>query len=412
MAEGRRQKAERVPEGWQEVRLGDVVHSMDSGVSVNGDDRPAGAGEKGVLKVSAVSYGIFDPTANKRITDSDLPRAKLNPKSGSIIISRANTPELVGASAYVESNYPDIFLPDKLWQIGEEVTSTNTKWLSYFLASKKTRDLISDRATGTSSGMKNISQSAFLGLPILLPPLPEQRKIAAILSTWDDSLATLTNLLAAKRQQKRGLAEALLTGKKRLPGFAGEWEEKKLGDYLRESRVPGSDGATARKLTVKLWGKGVYEKQEKLLGSENTKYFKRSAGQLIFSKLDFLNGAFGIIPTHLDGLESTLDLPSFDFLAGIDPTFLLELISRDDFYSRFEGGAIGGRKARRVTPEEFLKTKMPLPPLPEQKAIASVLSTLDAEIASLEALKAKVQEQKRGLMDELLTGRIRVRVQE
>ena len=99
----------------------------------------------------------------------------------------------------------------------------------------------------------------------------------------------------------------------------GEWEEKKLGDFLTESRLAGSDGATARKLTVKLWGKGVHEKQEKIQGSENTKYFRRKAGQLIYSKLDFLNGAFGIIPNELDGLESTLDLPCFDFSEGLNP---------------------------------------------------------------------------------------------
>ncbi|MEF2279922.1 restriction endonuclease subunit S [Deinococcus sp. YIM 134068] len=401
-----------MPDGWKRQHLRDVINAMEAGVSVNGDDKPALNGEKGVLRVSAVSYGVFAPGANKRIFQADLNRARINPRAGSIIVSRANTSELVGASAYIEQDYENLFLPDKLWQIRKEGVNADTKWLSFFLASSRTREVISGRATGTSSGMKNVSQDAFLGVPILLPPLPEQRRIAAILSQWDDSLSILSRLIEAKRQQKRGLAEALLTGKRRLPGFEGEWELQPLSKFLRESRVPGSNGTTARKLTVKLWGKGVYEKREKLLGSENTKYFKRRAGQLIFSKLDFLNGAFGVVPKDLDGLESTLDLPCFDFLPGLEPQFLLEYISREEFYRQFEGGAIGGRKARRVMPEEFLKAEVELPPLPEQQAIASVLSTLDEELSALERLRTSVQEQKRGLMDLLLTGRVRVKVEE
>lgn len=184
----------------------------------------------------------------------------------------------------------------------------------------------------------------------------------------------------------------------RFPGFVGEWEEKKLGEFLTESRLAGSDGAKARKITVKLWGKGVYEKQDKIQGSENTKYFKRRAGQLIYSKLDFLNGAFGIIPQELDGLESTLDLPCFDFSGNLNPQYILEYISREEFYSKFEGGALGGRKARRVTPEEFLGTPLPLPSLPEQTRIAAALSSLDAVIAAHQSKQDALREHKRGLM--------------
>ncbi len=74
---------------------------------------------------------------------------------------------------------------------------------------------------------------------------------------------------------------------------------KKLGDILQESRIPGSDGATARKITVKLYGCGVVPKNDGRRGSAATKYYRRRAGQVIYSKLDFLNGAFGIIPPKL-----------------------------------------------------------------------------------------------------------------
>jgi type I restriction enzyme, S subunit len=92
----------------------------------------------------------------------------------------------------------------------------------------------------------------------------------------------------------------------RFPEFEGEggWEEKKIGDFLFESRVSGSSGDVAKKLTVKLWGNGVFAKRESIQGSVNTKYFRRKAGQFIYSKLDFLNQAFGIVPEDLDDYES------------------------------------------------------------------------------------------------------------
>ena len=91
--------------------------------------------------------------------------------------------------------------------------------------------------------------------------------------------------------------------KLRFPGFAGEWEERKIGKYLFESKLPGSNGKIAKKITVKLWGKGVTKKDEKYQGSEVTTYFSRKAGQFIYGKLDFLNQAFGIIPKALDGYD-------------------------------------------------------------------------------------------------------------
>ena len=110
------------------------------------------------------------------------------------------------------------------------------------------------------------------------------------------------------------------------------WEQHPIGDFLTESRISGSDGLTADKITVKLYGKGVYAKDEKRFGSASTKYYKRQIGQFIYSKLDFLNGAFGIIPEELDGYESTLDLPTFDLSPQIDAQWLLSYVARVKFY--------------------------------------------------------------------------------
>ncbi|MCB9524602.1 MAG: restriction endonuclease subunit S [Myxococcales bacterium] len=181
------------------------------------------------------------------------------------------------------------------------------------------------------------------------------------------------------------------------------WRWARIGSFLTESRLAGSDGREASKLTVKLYGLGVIAKEEKTLGSRNTRYFKRRAGQFIYSKLDFLNGAFGLIPEELDGRESTADLPAFDVHPSVDPQWFLSYVSRPVFYERQAGGAIGSRKARRVNPKEFLGLEVAAPPLPEQKKIAAILGAVDAAIQATQAVIDQTRRVKAGLLQTLLT---------
>lgn len=194
-----------------------------------------------------------------------------------------------------------------------------------------------------------------------------------------------------------------LVPKLRFPEFqnTGGWKSKRLGHFLSESRLPGSKGDVARKITVKLWGGGVFAKNEAIQGSANTQYFQRKSGQLIYSKLDFLNQAFGIIPDDLDGYESTADLPCFDISADLNPAFILECVKQKGFYRKVGEAADGSRIAKRIHPETLLASEIPLPSLPEQQKIADCLDSADALIAAqgrkVEALRAH----KKGLMQQL-----------
>jgi len=399
-----------VPEGWIEGRVGDLLIGLESGVSVNGENKPLQANDKGVLKVSAVSYGQFLPSAAKVMEDKEIYRAKTNPKAGQIIVSRSNTAELVGASAFIKKDYPDLFLPDKLWQTIPKKES-DMKWLSYVLSTDHTRYILSNLATGTSGSMKNITKNELLSLKIIIPPSTEQKKIAKILSTWDNAITVTEQLLANSQQQKKALMQQLLTGKKRFPEFNEDWTKRPISDFIKESRIPGSSGDIAQKITVKLYARGVFPKKEKRLGSESTKYYKRQSGQFIYSKLDFLNGALGIIPKSLDGYESTLDLPAFDFLPGTDHKWFVYFVSREEFYKAKIGLANGSRKARRVNPKDFLTLKIGTPGLKEQQKIASVLTCADKEIENLKQKINYLKQEKKALMQQLLTGKRRVRIE-
>lgn len=291
----------------------------------------------------------------------------------------------------------------------------NFQYLGYYLST------VAKQYVSTQLANPKLMNGVMAEIPILLPPLPEQRKIAAILSTWDESLATLTNLLAAKRQQKRGLVEALLTGEKRLSGFVGEWEEKKLGDVfevIRNGLTYDAKGTGSERITrIETISDGTVNLNR--VGYFNPKsdasQFLLEFGDILFSHINSL-AHIGKVARFDDPLGQKvyhgMNLLMLRANAVNDSHYLFELLQLKSTRQFVRTVAKKAINQASVSIGDLKGFGISVPPLPEQQAIASILSTLDGEIASLEALRAKVQEQKRGLMDELLTGRVRVQVEE
>lgn len=191
-------------------RLSELLASVEGGVSVNSEDRVVRDGEIGVLKTSAVSYGTFAPNEHKAVLPEERVRATRVVRGGTILFSRMNTPGLVAASAYVERDHPSLYLPDRLWEIVPR-EGVDAKWLSHALASAPVRAELSARASGTSGSMKNISKEKLLSLPLMVPPLDEQRRIAAVLSAIDTSVAAGTKVASGLRALRTRLLDDLLT---------------------------------------------------------------------------------------------------------------------------------------------------------------------------------------------------------
>lgn len=259
------------------------------------------------------------------------------------------------------------------------------------------------------SGIPHIYYSDYANELIFTASFKKQQRIADCLSSIDALITLQSQKIETLKEHKKGLMQQLFPAegetlpKLRFPEFrdTGGWEEKPLGKFLEESRIRGNSGDTAKKLTVKLWGKGVFKKEDNLKGSQNTQYYQRKYGQFIYSKLDFLNQAFGIVPDYLDGFESTVDLPCFDIKEVLHPVFLLEYVKRKDFYKKYGEIADGGRKAKRIQAEAFLSFPILLPRFEEQQRIADCLSSIDALI-SLQSQKIEtLKEHKKGLMQQL-----------
>ncbi|MFK8253107.1 restriction endonuclease subunit S [Ancylobacter terrae] len=202
-----------IPEGWEVATLGSITVELEAGVSVNSESRPARTGEYGILKTSCVSGGFFDPSENKAVLSAERTRVKVPVKADRIIISRMNTPNLVGANGYVEHELDDIFLPDRLWQLK---TSQHTRWLGAVLAADKTRSRLSDIATGTSGSMKNISKAKLLELHFAIPPKREQKEIADVIHQLDAAHRAGEQELLGLASTKSALMSDLLTGRRRV----------------------------------------------------------------------------------------------------------------------------------------------------------------------------------------------------
>lgn len=194
-----------VPEGWGIVPLKKYIFLIDSGVSVNSIDIPANDLEFGVLKTSCVSSGIFNPIENKTVVQEEVARVSCSVKKDSLIVSRMNTPALVGAAGFVKQDYPCLYLPDRLWQV--KFKKIPTGFVYYWTQSKAYRAQVEMACSGTSSSMQNLGQDQFSNFVFSCPPVDEALKIFNFLDRETakiDALIAeqekLISLLAEKRQ--------------------------------------------------------------------------------------------------------------------------------------------------------------------------------------------------------------------
>ncbi|QSR01253.1 restriction endonuclease subunit S (plasmid) [Lactococcus garvieae] len=260
---------------------------------------------------------------------------------------------------------------------------------------------------GTVYERQSVSPENLLSMNLYLPGKLEQEKIGTFFKQLDDTIALHQRKLDLLKEQKKGYLQKMFpkNGAKvpelRFAGFADDWEERKVGNFLSESKIKGSDGSVSKKLTVKLWRKGIVPKEEIYRGSSATQYYIRLAGQFMYGKLDFLNQAFGILPNELDGYESTLDSPAFDFKDGINPNFFLEYVCQENFY-KYQGNiANGSRKAKRIHADTFFDMPITIPSFEEQEKIGNFFKKLDDAIALHQRKLDLLKEQKKGFLQKM-----------
>jgi|GEM_PF-291064 len=295
----------------------------------------------------------------------------------------------------------------------------------YVFVSRKQQDYI--RQSTIQTGVPHINLGILRDIPVQLPPLPEQRRIAEILSAWDEALEKFDLLIEKKRELKRGLMQVLLSGKRRFPEFDSgrfnetemgvvpeEWDILELKDLVSQvvREVPKPDKSYWA-LSIRSHGKGTFhrfvEKPDEVCMES---LFLVRPNDLIVNITFAWEHAIAIAKQEDEGKLVSHRFPTYVINEELlELGFLGAIILQPSFRKKLELISPGGAGRNRVlNKKSFMKIKLPLPPLPEQRRIADCLSALDREIELLEREKAQRQTQKKALMELLLTGKVRVDV--
>lgn len=184
-------EARRETSKWSYVSAGTIIESIVAGKNLRCEERPPNRNEKGVLKVSAVTWGNFDPSATKTLPKSFSPPPQTRVQAGDFLISRANTLELVGAVVIVNQTPPNLFLSDKTLRL--EISEQTKPWLLWFLRSPNGRSAIETSATGNQLSMRNLSQSALREIEVPWTGDEERREIVRCIEkafAWINRLAS------------------------------------------------------------------------------------------------------------------------------------------------------------------------------------------------------------------------------
>lgn len=405
-----------IPEDWGVSTLRAAFPKLEAGVSVNSDNMTSS--KYHILKTSAVHNGIVDPAEVKPVIKADYSRLKCPLVQGSIIISRMNTPALVGECGYVKNASIDVYLPDRLWQVQNPKDSDyNFEWLNYLLNTKRYRDAVRATATGTSNSMKNISKERLMEIDIPCPSLDEQNRISAALSDIDTLIANLEKLIAKKKAIKQGAMQELLTGKRRLPGFTEEWKINKIGafgEFVSGSCFPlayqGKQGERYPFYKVSDFNNPGNERNlnqaNNYISPDTADYLGckiipekaiviAKIGAAIFLERKKLTTVCCCIDNNMMAFVP-FDVRSAQFICYVFQSMKLGELAEATALPSLSGKTICSVKRK------FPQT------IEEQMSIATVLADMDSEIDVLSEKLSKYRMIKSGMMSELLTGRIRL----
>ena len=287
--------------------------------------------------------------------------------------------------------------------------------ISYFLTKRGT-DILEAASPGGAGRNKTLGQDRFLKSKIVLPPIEEQQKIAAILTTQDRVIELKEKRLAEKQRQKKYLMQQLLTGKKRLPGFSGEWKNIKLCEVLSERKEKNVEQNL--RICSEEDQKGVVDQVEHLgrsyAANDTSNYSVAHYGDIIYTKSPTGDFLYGIVKQNLlqekvavSPLYGVFTPMTFGLGYFLHTYFQSAICARNYLLPIVQKGA---KNTINITNDTFISSKLYLPlDVEEQKAIADTFIAADREIDLLRQDIEQEKQKKKALMQLLLTGIVRVK---
>lgn len=404
-----------VPNGWEITNFGQLAE-FRNGLNFTKADRGEAIKIVGVADFkdhsSLSSFERLDTiNVSNTVKENDLI------KSGDVLFVRSNgNKDLIGRCLF----FPEV--TEKLsfsgFTIRGRVTSKDIlpSYLALLSRSEIVKQQFSKNGGGTN--ISNLSQQILNDVVVPLPTIKEQRKIAQILSTWDRGIATTEKLIDVSKQQKKALMQHLLTGKKRLidpetgKAFEREWKTIKIKDVFKAKTTRAKD---SNYTTYSVTKNGIVSQENyfnKSVASQDTSNYKViEFGDFVMSGLNFWMGSVDIYLNKTKGIISPA-YKTFSVSNDVDLKFMYQFVRSDKFNQILVDSSIVGASVvrRNFNSDVFFNWGIGLPSMREQQKISSVLTAADNEIEFLETKLAHLKLEKKALMQQLLTGKRRVKV--
>ncbi|WP_445365907.1 restriction endonuclease subunit S [Microbulbifer sp. ANSA001] len=365
---------------------------------------------------SNVQWGSFDLSNLKYMHFSDKDIQKFSLRSGDVIMCEGGE---VGRCAIWNDNEREVYYQKALHRLRSK-GKIISEFFQAYMASIAGTKLLDDYTTRTS--IAHLTREKLISIPVKLPPLPEQKKISQILSTWDKAIDTSEKLLANSRQQKKALMQQLLTGKKRLRDkngvrFSGEWKAtpiSKMGKVF--------SGGTPDTKVKEFWGGSLMWLTPTDVSALNSKYVDstkrtisekalKSSSATLLPKGTLLvctRATIGVMAISTSEITTNQGFKNIIPGEGFLVEFLYYLLT---FNSQELVKKSSGSTFLEISKKDFEKITLKVPSFNEQQKIAVTLSSADREIETLQQKLDCLKQEKKALMQQLLTGKRRVQLE-
>lgn len=385
-----------LPNGWKKVKLGDVAKVTSGGTPLRTQSEYWNGNIPWVKTAQIQNGHISKDQVDEYITELGVKEssAKIVPK-GTLLMAMYGQGKTRGQVAILDID-ATINQACAAFHLKEDEVSTQYLFQFFLFNYENIRNLSND------GGQKNLSAEIIKKIPLDLPPIEEQKKIAATLSLWDSAIEKMEKLIDAKENAKQFFFFKLVTENSCL------WEIKKLSNFLTPgNKTPVLNTSLYRKMIVKLHKKGLEFNTQTREMADTRPFYIRNEGELIIGKQNYFNGSIAMVDKEHDQCICSNAIMSFS-IKDIHPLYLYEYIS-DEEYLKKHSMLANGTGQKELSEKDFLNFEIGVPKRKQQDEIACVLNNCSLEIFLLHAQLENYKKQKQGLMQKLLTGQWRVK---
>lgn len=393
---------------WEQRKLAELTKTITTGKSVNSDEGEVSDGDIGVLKTSCVSYDRFNSSESKPVVKSEQQLVKCAVEKDSVIVSRMNTPERVGACGYVSTDFPNLFLPDRLWKLKFQDT-VDTYFVYMMLVSSAYKEKITSMASGTSGSMYNIPKETFLNLQLVIPAkIDEQKQLGKILKKIDtlitlhqrkyEKLVNIKKSMLDKMFPKNGASVPEI----RFKGFTDPWEQRKLGDITVELSEYATQELGLPLLTSSRSGLMYQDeyRDSRTTKSTETLFSVVPVGTCTYRHMSDDDVFHMNINTLEKGLVSR-EYPVFEASKGNNLEFLVQHINSSEEFKAFCAEQKKGGTRTRLYYNTLCQFTVRVPALKEQAQISQCLKKLDTLITLHQRKLEKLQNIKKSCLEKM-----------